>query len=853
MLHIIKSKAEMFVRLTLTIVVLFNAVIPTTALAKSSSSTSAKSPTPQANNAYNFLPAQEPISYMAGASIQEPSRFSSEADEPKPETPEKDLVEFFISTSKGEIDKDRTVTINVVIRNTSKLPINNLTYYDKLEKGLEFGMSSNNSIMYKAINNTVAFKITTLKPGEETSFFYTIKMKNKKPGKLSIHNAEIEYEFNGETRAQTASLGFADNSSLIDSDALIVVPDQAGDGWDTAGRYSLYLGEEVLSQEAVVTIAPAELQGIGPELQFDIELIQISTPVTTVGGNLSEQDINLNKTVETAFESPSYLEINLDGMADLEKIPAGQEPYVATYDEVHNIWVKVPIVETDMDTNSVTVEAAHFSTWGVGLGNSLPKNGANVLLFDQPYTSLFTGASRYSVPIWTPPGRAGVSPDISLSYSSATVDGVLGDVQAPWVGVGWNIDGIEIVRKITTNENGYGYVNSFSLALNGTIYELLVDPNNPNRYYTKQGSFLYIERHNFALDNASGVPNKAGEWWEVITTDGTHYRLGWNNDSEQLALMYGYGCKTGNPCTTPGGAYATLGYAGKADNLVALRWRVDRIMDTHGNTITYSYCETYCETSPTGATTLAPFDRESYLKTISYTGFESTSGDLQPGYQVEFVTKLRSAVEDVPTTFNVWDNLDSKYLDMIQIRCLLCDQDPEKQIVRTYDFDYSLAAVPNANGTLTLTAIKINGKGFSESGQTVSAVNAPTIKFAYQNLANRNIAGTSNDAYTYPRLQVINNGTGGLLTYAYETDGRGTNSWYNYRVRDVSVNGGLGTSALQSYTYTTPVYTNVGGTNLGDLIGYTTTSEKQLDYINDSSARSRSLITKTRAKNQPGA
>ena len=52
-----------------------------------------------------------------------------------------------------------------------------------------------------------------------------------------------------------------------------------------------------------------------------------------------------------------------------------------------------------------------------------------------------------------------MSQSLSLSYSSGTVDGVLGDVQAPWVGEGWSIDGTEIVRKITTNGNGYGYEN----------------------------------------------------------------------------------------------------------------------------------------------------------------------------------------------------------------------------------------------------------------------------------------------------------------------------------------------------------------------------------------------------------
>ena len=92
-----------------------------------------------------------------------------------------------------------------------------------------------------------------------------------------------------------------------------------------------------------------------------------------------------------------------------------------------------------------------------------------------------------------------MAPSISLSYSSSTFDGVLGDVQAPWVGSGWNIDGIEIVRKITTSGGAYGYENKFVLTLNGSLYELMQDETHPSRYYVWQDGFLYIERHNYPL------------------------------------------------------------------------------------------------------------------------------------------------------------------------------------------------------------------------------------------------------------------------------------------------------------------------------------------------------------------
>lgn len=105
------------------------------------------------------------------------------------------------------------------------------------------------------------------------------------------------------------------------------------------------------------------------------------------------------------------------------------------------------------------------------------------------------------------------------------MDGVLGDVQAPWVGEGWNIDDIEIVRQINTNEDGYGYANSFALTINGTMYKLIRDTNDFSHYFVDEDGFLYITRHNYALQNENGVINTTGEWWEVVTTDGTRYRL----------------------------------------------------------------------------------------------------------------------------------------------------------------------------------------------------------------------------------------------------------------------------------------------------------------------------------------
>jgi hypothetical protein len=297
----------------------------------------------------------------------------------------------------------------------------------------------------------------------------------------------------------------------------------------------------------------------------------------------AETDATLPLTpVEALFDQPVSLTISFDGLADLSNLAVGDEAFVVTLDEVSGVWVKVPIESVNLDSNSVTVETTHFSTWGAGVGPTFPTNGANVLLFDSAQPDLTTGRSHFSIPIWTPPGRNGLAPSLALSYSRSTVDGVLGDIQAPWVGMGWSIDTVEIARKITDGGCGpcgngaYGYKNEYILLFNGSGGEMIADPAIPGRYHTKNENFLYIQLHNNNIAPAS-TNNTTGEWWEIVTKDGTHWRLGDTTESEQLAAMAGY---PGNNT----GAWATLGYAGHANNVVAARWRVSQVTDVYGNT-----------------------------------------------------------------------------------------------------------------------------------------------------------------------------------------------------------------------------------------------------------------------------
>src|SRR5690606_33151566 len=135
----------------------------------------------------------------------------------------------------------------------------------------------------------------------------------------------------------------------------------------------------------------------------------------------------------------------------------------------------------------------------------------------------------------------------------------------------------------------------------------------------------------------------------------------------------------------------------------------------HGNFIEYSYAEE----QPPVLSQIPEFDRASYLESIRFTGL--LSGGLHgaeveaPGYEVRFVTAPRGGVGDTaPLDFGIWDQWDEQLLAEIQI---LYDE----TVVRRYEFDYVAEPAPNLNGTLTLSALRVSGGGYSEGGSNIPA------------------------------------------------------------------------------------------------------------------------------------
>lgn len=157
-------------------------------------------------------------------------------------------------------------------------------------------------------------------------------------------------------------------------------------------------------------------------------------------------------------------------------------------------------------------------------------------------TQLFPGSATYSYGIEVSPGTNGLTPQLSLNYNSQSA------LQNPnIVGAGWSFTSNYIIRNINftvTNTSDDYYV----LSLNGYSDKILF---RSGRFNTNIESYLRIE------NKTSG----GFVYWVITTKDGTQYRFGYSNSSVIFSNSSTY----------------------------QLKWFLDYVNDTHGNTINYSY------------------------------------------------------------------------------------------------------------------------------------------------------------------------------------------------------------------------------------------------------------------------
>ena len=164
------------------------------------------------------------------------------------------------------------------------------------------------------------------------------------------------------------------------------------------------------------------------------------------------------------------------------------------------------------------------------------------------------GSAVYNLKIAVPPGVAGMEPQLSLRYNSQSDNG--------YMGMGWSIDGISSITRCSQTEAVDGASHKFGVRYN-TNDRFCLDGQrliNIKGTYGAANTEYRTEINNYSKivsrSNSAGGPN----YFDVYSKSGLHYIYGANSST--------YEKRSGTP---------------------KISWKVDRIIDTYGNTIYFTY------------------------------------------------------------------------------------------------------------------------------------------------------------------------------------------------------------------------------------------------------------------------
>ncbi|MRX27041.1 SpvB/TcaC N-terminal domain-containing protein [Kangiella sp. HZ709] len=189
------------------------------------------------------------------------------------------------------------------------------------------------------------------------------------------------------------------------------------------------------------------------------------------------------------------------------------------------------------------------------------------------------GAANYSIPIVAPPGRAGMQPSVSLSYSSRSGNGI--------AGVGWSLSAGSSIHRCSATHAQDVYTKAVTYSLDD---KLCLDGQRLIRVggsaYGQSGAVYYTELDSFArITQNNGDINSSHPWFKVEHKDGR-------------VSIYG-------------GWATNLVKAGGRNEVSS--WNIGKVSDPSGNNIWYDYYNFQ--------------NGEVLLKSISYTGHGSSIGD----------------------------------------------------------------------------------------------------------------------------------------------------------------------------------------------------------------------------------
>ncbi|WP_255283733.1 RHS repeat-associated core domain-containing protein, partial [Saccharomonospora azurea] len=229
-----------------------------------------------------------------------------------------------------------------------------------------------------------------------------------------------------------------------------------------------------------------------------------------------------------------------------------------------------------------------------------------------------TGTFTWSYPMRVPPAPGGLAPEVSLSYSSAAVDGLTSatNTQAGWAGDGWAMWPGFVERSYTscaTDLPGEPEDNPADLcwdsdnatvSINGAATRLVKD-SDTGTWRPEHDDGSRVQR----LTGADS-PDNNGEYWKITTVDGTQYFYGSRSGADSTWTVPVFGDDSGEPC------HAAEFKDSFCDQ--AYRWNLDKVVDTNGNVIHYEYETATNKYGRNKNEEPTEYVREGWLKRIDY-------------------------------------------------------------------------------------------------------------------------------------------------------------------------------------------------------------------------------------------
>jgi RHS repeat-associated protein len=164
-----------------------------------------------------------------------------------------------------------------------------------------------------------------------------------------------------------------------------------------------------------------------------------------------------------------------------------------------------------------------------------------------------TGDAGYNIPIFTPPGTAGMQPNLSLYYNSQAGNGNFG-----W---GWNISGFSSIRRVPSTIYHDGFVDPINFDASDR-FELdgqrLICTSGT---YGADGAVYATESDVFSKIISHGNTGGGPQWFEILTKDGTDIQYGNSTDSRME----------------------------DNSNTNVFNWYINKATDVSGNYILYQY------------------------------------------------------------------------------------------------------------------------------------------------------------------------------------------------------------------------------------------------------------------------